>query len=43
LSNMARILSSRSYRGGLPVRISSWRSWRPSRTYTIQNRTIRSA
>jgi hypothetical protein len=42
LSNIAKILASRSSRGGLQVQISSWRSWRPNRTSAIQNRTVRS-
>jgi hypothetical protein len=37
LSNIARILASRSFKGGLPVRISSWRSWRLNRTSVISN------
>jgi hypothetical protein len=41
LSNIVRILASRSSRGSLPVRISLWRSWRPSRTSVIQNWTVR--
>jgi hypothetical protein len=40
LFNIAIILASRSSRGGFPVRISSWRSWRPNYTSTIQNSTI---
>jgi hypothetical protein len=43
LSNIARILASRSSRRNLPVRISSWKSWRSSRTAAIQNRMVRSA
>jgi hypothetical protein len=30
-------VASRSFRGGLPVRISSCRSWRPRRISVIQN------
>jgi hypothetical protein len=37
LSNISRILSSRLSRGNLPMRISSWRSWRPIRISIIQN------
>jgi hypothetical protein len=43
LFNIARILVSRSSRGDFAVRISSRRSWRPSRTSVIQNWTVRSA
>jgi hypothetical protein len=42
LSNIVKILASRSSRGCLPVRISSWRSWRPNRTSAIQNQIVRS-
>jgi hypothetical protein len=42
LSNITRILVSRSSRRGFLVRISSWRSWRPSHTSVIQNSNLRS-
>jgi hypothetical protein len=42
LSNIVKILASRSSRGGRPVRICLWRSWRPNHTSWIQNRTVRS-
>jgi hypothetical protein len=43
LFNMAKFLASRSSRVGLPVRISSWKSWQSSPTSAIQNLTVRSA
>jgi hypothetical protein len=42
LSNIAKFLLSRSSRGGLPLRISSRRLWRPRYISVIQNWTIRS-
>jgi hypothetical protein len=42
LCNIIRIFASRSSSGGLPVRISSYRSWRPSRASVIQNWIVRS-
>jgi hypothetical protein len=42
LSNIAKVLASRSSRGDLPMPISSWRSWQPNCTSAIQNRTVRS-
>jgi hypothetical protein len=40
LSNLTRILASRSSRGDLPVRISSWRSRRPRHISIIQKWTM---
>jgi hypothetical protein len=35
-------MTSRSSRGDLPLRISSWRSWRPRFIFVIQNQTVQS-
>jgi hypothetical protein len=42
LSNIARFFASRSSNGGLLVRISSCKSWRPSYIFVIQNWTFQS-
>jgi hypothetical protein len=41
LFNIAIILTSKSSRGGIPMRISSWKFWRPSRISAIQIWTVR--
>jgi hypothetical protein len=41
LSNITRILASRSSTKSFPVQILSWRSWRPNHTSVIQNQTVR--
>jgi hypothetical protein len=43
LSSIARIVTSRLSRGGLPMQFSSWRSWQSPPTLWIHNWTARSA